>query len=75
MLINIMIVSEIRKELTSPQSRGDPGIMSVAVRFGATPNADDLHEFIRTRKGTAGHTVLLCWYRYGIIRLWQDRGR
>ena len=70
MLINIMIVSEIRKELTSPQSRGDPGIMLATDWFGATPNASNLSAHlnnIRTHEGTAGHTVLLCCKGAGVF--------
>ena len=31
------------ERMTSPQRRGDPGIMSVTDRFGATPNTDEPH--------------------------------
>lgn len=47
------------------------GIKSATDWFGATPNADNLSaksKIIRTHIRTE-ITVLLCWYKYGFIRL------
>ena len=60
-----MILSEVQQRTDGVTSAGatNLGIMSVTVRFGATPNADAfLHKdkIIRTRNGT-GSLVLLLW--------------